>query len=392
LPNPDLQPGLIPIDLTRGGSLFNFAASHNINEYAGYIQDTITFGELTLNPGLRVTRYDGLVQETGVQPRIGVSYLLKATGTVFRAAYSRTLETPHNENLLLSSATGNAGLTDVFGAFGDQPLRSGRRNQYNVGFQQGIGRFLQIDADYWWKFTDNAQEFDVILNTPITFPIMWKKDKLDGFGIRVSSTNLKGFVLNTTLGHGRLRYFGPEVGGLLFNNPVDATVFRTDSDDAFQMTTTMRYQWHRNGPWAALTWRYDSGQVAGEVATLDDLLGLSGAEQAVAGFSCGSQVATADNPITACPGGVFATKRLSLPAEGTANDDTNPPRVAPRHLFDIGFGTDNLFQRGDTKRVTLKFTILNVTNKDALYNFLSTFGGTHFVAPRTYQATIGFNF
>ena len=391
LPNPDVQLGLIPLDLTRGGSLFNFNSPGTIKEYSGYVQDSITWAGFTFNPGLRITRYDGLVQETGVQPRFGLSYLVKGSGTVLRAAYSRTFETPHNENLLLSSATGNAGLTDVFGALGEQPLRSGRRNQYNVGFQQAVGRFLQIDADYWWKFTKNAQEFDVILNTPITFPIMWQKDKLDGFGIRVSTTNLSGFQLNTTLGHGRLRYFGPEVGGLLFNSPVDATVFRTDSDDAFQQTTSVRYQWHRNGPWGALTWRYDSGQVAG-VGSLQDVLGLTGAQQAAAGVSCGSQVATPDNPITKCLSGL-ATQRLRLPDADAANDDTNPGRVAPRHLFDIGFGTDNLFKREDSTRgVTLKFTILNATNKIAFYNFLSTFGGTHFVAPRTYQGAIGFVF
>ena len=31
---------------------------------------------------------------------------------------------------------------------------------------------------------------------------------------------------------------------------------------------------------------------------------------------------------------------------------------------------------------------MNLTNKEALYNFLSTFSGTHFVQPRTYQAEI----
>ena len=37
-------------------------------------------------------------------------------------------------------------------------------------------------------------------------------------------------------------------------------------------------------------------------------------------------------------------------------------------------------------------TAINVTNKYALYNFLSTFSGTHFVTPRTVTAEIGFHF
>ena len=37
----------------------------------------------------------------------------------------------------------------------------------------------------------------------------------------------------------------------------------------------------------------------------------------------------------------------------------------------------------------LKMTVTNLTNKVALYNFLSTFSGTHFVSPRAYQAELG---
>lgn len=38
------------------------------------------------------------------------------------------------------------------------------------------------------------------------------------------------------------------------------------------------------------------------------------------------------------------------------------------------------------------FTAINVTNKYALYNFLSTFSGTHYVTPRTSTAKITSNF
>ncbi len=392
-PNPDVQPGLIPIDLTRGGSLFRFNDKGNINEYAFYITDTINMGPFTINPGLRVTHYDGLSQATGVQPRLGISYLIKRTGTVLRASYARTLETPANENLLLSSATGTGGITDVFGAVGQQPIPASRRNQFNAGFQQTFGRWLQVDADYYWKYAHNAFEFDVLFTTPITFPIAWHNDKLDGFGIRVSTLDLKGLRVNTTMGYGRLRYFGPEVGGLIFNQPL-ATVFRTDSDDPFYQTTIARYQWKRNGPWAAFTWRYDFGQVSGGGASLEDLLGLSGDQQYQAGFFCGGNIATPTNQISECavPFGQYGATRLQVPAPGTADDDHNPPRVASRHVFDIAVGTDNLLRSADRKRVSLQFTVVNVSNVAAMYNFLSTFGGTHFIQPRSYQAKVGFTF
>jgi len=69
-----------------------------------------------------------------------------------------------------------------------------------------------------------------------------------------------------------------------------------------------------------------------------------------------------------------------------------PDRVKPRNLFDVAVGTDNLLRSEGRNKVTLRFTVTNLMNKVALYNFLSTFSGTHFVAPRTYQATAGFQF
>ena len=83
---------------------------------------------------------------------------------------------------------------------------------------------------------------------------------------------------------------------------------------------------------------------------------------------------------------------LTLPQTGTENDDHNLDRVDPRNLPDVGVGTDNLFHKESGPRWTVKFTVENLTNKVALYNFLSTFSGTHFVAPRNYQASVGYLF
>lgn len=391
--NPGLLPGLVPYDLTRGGSLFQFRGNANINQYAFYAQDSIKIGALQVQAGLRLDRYDGLTASTGLQPRLGLSYLLK-TGTVLRASYSRTFETPYNENLVLSSATGIGGLTtNVFGAQGSKSLEPGRRNQYNAGLQQAIGKVLVIDADYFWKYTTNAYDFDSLFNSPIHFPISWKKSKLDGVAVRIATPSIHGFQWITTMGHTRARFFGPETGGLIFNSPVDTPVFRIDHDQAFQQTTQLRYQRPKNGPWIGFTWRYDSGLVAGAVGNLDRALGLTGAQQAAIGFYCGSAQATIVQPLKAaqCTASNYGATRLVIPKSGTADVDTNPPRIAARHMLDLGFGSENLFRK-EHFRTVLRVTISNLANKESLYNFLSTFSGTHFVEPRAYQAALGFVF
>ena len=40
----------------------------------------------------------------------------------------------------------------------------------------------------------------------------------------------------------------------------------------------------------------------------------------------------------------------------------------------------------------MRFSVINLTNKEALYNFLSTFSGTHFVTPRAYRFQFGVTF
>ena len=390
-PNPGLMPGLVPYDLTRGGSLFHFRDTGHINEYAIYVQDSYSFHNWNFNGGLRLDQYNGLSEKTGIEPRLGGSYIIKKTGTVLRASYSRTMETPYNENLLLSSASGVGGLaSNVFGAYASVALQPGTRTQYNTGFQQSLSRYLLFDASYFWKFTNNAYDFDVLFNTPITFPISWRKSKLDGVSGRFATTSMKGFQAQLTFGHTRARFFGPETGGLIFNSPVDYSVFRIDHDEAYEQTLNLHYQRSKNLPWIDFTWRYDSGAVAGNVPDLASALALTADQQAAIGFYCGNQVATLTNPITSCSSS-YGASRVVIPKAGTFNPDTNPPRIAQRNILDASIGTDNLLRR-EPVHMTLRFSVLNLTNQESLYNFLSTFSGTHFVTPRRYLITLGMEF
>lgn len=391
--NPDLKPGLISFDLTRKGHLLAFKDAGAIEQQALYIQDTITFGGLTANMGLRGDHYDGLTSKSVLQPRIGVSYRFRGSNTVLRGGYARTMETPYNENLLLSSATGAGGLAaNVFNATTAQPLSPGTRNQFNLGFQQAMGRWAVVDAEYFWKYTSNAYDFNTLGDTPIAFPIAWNKSKLDGFAVRITVPDFHGVRLNTTMGHTRARYFNPEVGGLFFDTNPPEGVFRIDHDQAFQQTTSVEYRLlKRMEGWTAINWRFDSGLVNGSVPDYATALTLSGDQQAAIGLFCGSTFATRTSPIIACSNPNRGALRVQIPADGTENDDKNPPRISPRHLFDASIGFDNLFHT-DKRKVTARFTAVNLTNKTALYNFLSTFSGTHFVTPRTLQGTIGFTF
>ncbi len=385
--------GLLPYDLTRNGALFAYHATANINQFAFYAQDAITAGHFLFTVGFRLDSYHGLVTKTEPEPRIGVAYNLKGTGTVLRAAYARTQETPFNENLLLSSATGIGGLAqNVFGATGVS-VSPGFRNQFNTGLQQAVGRYLLIDLDYFWKYTHNAYDFSTLLNTTLTFPIAWHNSKLDGVTGRVSTVNMRGFQAYWTFGHTRARYFPPEDGGLIPQGaPLASGVFRIDHDQVFQSTANLRYQRPHNAEWVSLIWRYDSGLVVSGIPDSDAAIGLLTPNQQVSiGLACGGTFATVTNPISSC-GSAVTSKLLTLPQAGQENDDHNPDRVKPRNVFNLGVGTDNLLHAEGRRRIVAAFEVTNLTNKVALYNFLSTFSGTHFLAPRALVARVGFTF
>ena len=48
--------------------------------------------------------------------------------------------------------------------------------------------------------------------------------------------------------------------------------------------------------------------------------------------------------------------------------------------------------RTDRGHLNVRLSVMNVTNKVALYNFLSTFNGTHFVPPRTWLVEVKWTF
>jgi hypothetical protein len=387
--SPDFQPGLLPFDLTRGGALFSFRGHADIKQEAAYVQDDIRFKAMTLSAGLRGDNYNGLSSASGVQPRVGASYKVAKTGTVLRGSYGRFFLTPYNENLVLSSSTGVGGLTS--GSFGETPLTPGRRNQFETGVQQAFGKYFLVDASYFWKFTEGDYDFDVLFNTPLTFPIQWRKSKIDGMALRVNVPETHGFSAYSVMGHTRARFFGPEIGGILFNSPVDTSVFRIDHDQAFESTTHLQYSFGKRLPWVAFSWQYESGQVAGSVPDFATALTLTANQQSQIGLFCGNQFAAPTAPITSCASPKFGATRVVIPAAGTENPDSNPARIAPRHLFDASVGIDNLL-RNDKRKVSLQLTAVNLTNNVALYNFLSTFSGTHFVAPRSFTVQLGYHF
>src|ERR1039457_5206025 len=197
-PNPKFVPLLGCYDLTRTGSLpgsdgcpssrsgsYTFNGAGDIKEMALFFQDNITVKNWNFNLGLRLDGYNGITKSTQLEPRLGAAYHIKATHSVVRFSYARTMETPFNENLVLSSLGCNDtvvnALMSTLGACSATPLSPGTRNEFHVGLQQAFGKYLTVDAEYIWKYTHGAYDFSIFGSTPITFPIEWDHSKIPGY-------------------------------------------------------------------------------------------------------------------------------------------------------------------------------------------------------------------
>jgi Carboxypeptidase regulatory-like domain len=420
---------LAPFDLTRGGGLASFHGHTDVKELGMYLQDTITKGNWSFNVGVRGDLYRGLSHATQAEPRLGIAYNFKPTNTVLRVSYARTLETPFNENLVI----GSTGCSDTVIRFiapppnlpcNLGPIAPGFRNEFHAGFQQAFKKYLVVDAEYIWKYTHNGFDFGVVGATPLTFPIEWQRNKIPGYAIRVSVPDYHGFTALVSMSGVAARFFLPQVAGIPII-PVGNSVFRIDHDEIFNQTTHLQYQPWKRGPWFGFNWRYDSGLVAGalpcfaatatcaaatpvadggangvvapgQVALVNGITGLplTADQEFQSGLTCDGKLA-APSPtgpaLATCDAAGLGSIFLKVPAPGKENDDHNPQRVAPRNLFDASIGHDNLFH-GDRYKWSLRFTAINLANKTALYNFLSTFSGTHYVTPRALTAEVGFHF
>ncbi len=416
---------LLPYDLTRGGAFYNYLGHTDVKELALYIEDQIKAGNWSMNLGVREDLYNGLTDANQAEPRLGVAYNIKPSGTVMAVSYARTLETPFNENLVLSSsgcsdAVLNPLLACSPGVSGT--LDPGYRNEFHASLQQALGKYAVFGGEYIWKYTHNAFDFSILGNTPIFFPIDWHNSKIPGYALHLEVPNLHGFSAYTVMSSVAARFFPPQSAGAGAAPGQGGYAFRIDHDEKYNQTTHLQYTLSHdgssfNGLWGGFNWRYDSGLVAGSVPCYNvtdpnslcnpanggasitlpggmpgvDLSGLTPDQQFEAGLTCDGVAATPTSGFTSCDAAGYSSKLVQIPAPGTENDDHNPPRIAPRNLFDLSLGKNNLFHMEHFK-TDFDLTAINVTNKYALYNFLSTFSGTHYVTPRALSAKITLNF
>jgi hypothetical protein len=347
------NPNLLPHDLTRGGSIFQFADKGTGGFYTGFFQDNVRLGDFQISLGLRYDSYRFIVNGQQLQPRLGVSYHLKATNTVLRASYNRLYHTPPNENLLLTTSPQAAALSQpiVSETLGRSfvPIRPERTDFFELGLQQGIGSRISVSGAYYHKRASDLQDNDNFLDTGIIFPITLQGIRVNGVEGRLNVAPVGGFSGTLSLTHSKSVVTPPFTGGLFIGDDAIAALsegpFIIDHDQPFSMHGILNWT-GRQGLFSTLSVRHDYGLVTNpsdpaEVAQDPDFFDL------------------------------LPYVRL--------NQDV--PRVNPRTLTDITFGYRKF--RNERRLWEASIQASNLANVTALYNFQSPFVGTRVVQPRT---------
>lgn len=346
-------PTLAAFDLSRGGALFQFSGKGAGNQYSGFIQDKLRLGPWVLQLGLRYDNYRFLVRDDQWQPRLGLAYHLKGTGTVFRASYNRVFQTPVNENLLLSNSEESAVLVlpEVRAAAGGAliRIRPERQNVYEAGVQQSFWGAASLNAMYFRKDITNLHDNDNFFNTGIIFPTALARARVRGAEGRISLPERRGLSASASFTHYSVLVDPPFTGGLFLGSTaielLSSGPFVIDHDQKLAVQALATYR-TRRGWWMSGSARYDSGLVCNpsdpeEVAADPDYADL-------------------------------------LPY---VNLESDPPRVRARTILDFAGGYER--RKDGVRQWEIAVQVSNATNRTALYNFQSIFTGTRLVQPRT---------
>jgi hypothetical protein len=361
------NPDLAPYDLTRGGQPLFFRESRTGTYAAGYVEDNVRYGGLTANLGLRYDHNNLPSTESQLQPRVGLAYYIKQSGTVLRASYNRLFLTPEYENILFGSSELAASVVPpevkASRELGGGVLlnRSERQNAYLVGAQQALGPRLRLDFDFWWRRATYPGDQDQFFNTGIVFPITFSEGRHNGWDVRLDlaqTHGLRGFV---SLGHTHAVYVPPPVGGLFLDvEAIDAITggpFLIDHDQKLQAQGQLLWDVGKSGAWLGANVRYDSGLVTD--ASPQDL---------------------AQDPDNA-----FAAPYVVVHTGG----DLDPNRIKDRTIASFSAGLD-LARHGVP--VSIQADLLNAFDTQGVYNILSVFGGTHVIPPRTLAVRVRYRF
>lgn len=324
---------------------FQFAEKRTGTKAAWYLHDRVRIGEhLTADLGLRGDYYDLLVHDTALSARLGIAYRVGGSNTVIRASYNRLFQTPPLENLLLSSSSKLAVVSEKNAPDNVRRVPAERQNSYEFGVQQPLGSHLRVDVSRYIKNIKSFLDDQQLFTTGVVFPVALAGADIRGTEVRLDLLPVRGVSAYASYANARSTATGPLLGGLLLSTEAEGELvsggqFRADQDERNELQFGITFT-HKSGAWLNFTGRHDSGLPANFEA--DDLPSF--------------------DPLI----------QRQLDAERL--------RIRPHTVLSATTGVE--LRRETRYPIGLQLSISNLTDQFYLHNFHSVFSGTHIGRPR----------
>lgn len=334
----------------------NFAAQHWDSEPAGFVEDTMHFGNWNIAAGLRYDNYSFVVHDNAWSPRLAVSRFFPSAHFAVHASYDRIFQLPAVENLLLASSPELDSVSDFVKRL---PVRPSHGDYFEVGFSKVIADRLRVVTNIFLRDIRNYADDDTLLNTGVSFPVSIRSARIHGEEVALYLPESHHLTAQVSYSNQNGTAAGPITGGLLLGNEgadelADSEHFPISQDQRNTLRAQVRWTVHPR-IWLGAHAQYNSGLPV----ELDQDV-----DQDELREQYGERILNAVN--------------------------FTRGRIRPWSSIDLAGGI-RLVQRGD-RDVQLEFRADNIGNRVNVINFASLFSGTAVGVPRSYQARLRVSF
>jgi hypothetical protein len=213
---------------------------------------------LSLNGGIRLTHFGGLISENAASPRVGAVIELPKLHWILRGSYSCTYQAPP-----LSTVSGPLAQFAVNNGFAFLPLHGEQDEQYEVGLAIPMHGWL-FDTDLFRTHARNFFDHDVVGDSNIFLPLTIANARIYGWEATLhtprASQRWQGYV---TYSHQFVQGMGGITGGLTDFSPPATGFFFLDHDQR----DTLAIGGSVSGPWRSrisASVNYGSGFLNGD--------------------------------------------------------------------------------------------------------------------------------
>ena len=240
-----------------GTHVLQQAETNWANSESAFIEDQYKVTSwLTLDLGLRLQHYGGLVNENALDPRVGGAIRIPRLRWVIHGYYAYNYQPPP-----LDSLAGPALAFAIDQGYGFIPLNGERDIQHDIGLSIPIQGWT-LDVDQFHTSGRNFLDHDVIGNSGIFVPLTDLAAIISGTEVSVRSPRILHMAqLRIAYSNQTAQGIGPITGGLLEDAPAGNFLLDHDQRNTLSAVLPLTFPKHL---WVTPAYQFGSGFLNGD--------------------------------------------------------------------------------------------------------------------------------